>query len=136
VLVERYFYPGAADCEGESEIVAWEPLKKLSSREPMAVVDFTLETRGGKTVVRVVQSSFSQGADWENEWFDSTNYGWGFMVASLRWWLKVHSRESRMVAWRRIKTTISREEASQLLTGEEVLFTESPAQTLRDGSPY
>jgi hypothetical protein len=86
--------------------------------------------------VRMVQSSFSGGSDWENEWFDSTSYGWGFMLASLRWWLEVHPHDTRLVSWRRIPVTLSREEAYRRLTAANSLFTESPVKVLRDAGAY
>jgi hypothetical protein len=116
--------------------VAWEPGEKISWRDPMGVVEFTLEARGGKTVVRMVQSLFLSGSDWENEWFESSSYGWGFMLAGLRWWLEVHREEARKVAWPRIKVGLSREAAYRRVTGANVLFTESPAEVLHDGGGY
>jgi uncharacterized protein YndB with AHSA1/START domain len=132
----KIFMSWGADCEGEAEIVAWNPGKHFAWREPTARIDFTLEPHGHKSLVRLVQSSFSGGSDWENEWFESTSYGWGFMLASLRWWLEVHSHETRLVTWRRVKVTLSREDAYRRLTATKFLFTEHPADVLRDGAAY
>jgi uncharacterized protein YndB with AHSA1/START domain len=132
----KIFISWGPDFEGEVEIVVWEPGKRLGYRDPMAVVDFLLEARGGKTLLRLVQSLFLSGADWENEWFDSTGYGWGFMLVCLQWWLEVHPREDRQVVWPRVKTELSRSEVYGLLMKAGVLFAESPAEKLREGAAY
>ena len=62
-------------------------------------VDWTIESRGGKTLLRVTQSSIMSGEDWEQEYFDSTNYGWGFILLNLRHYLEQHAGEPRLVAW-------------------------------------
>jgi hypothetical protein len=61
-------------------------------------VDWTIESRGGKTLLRVTQSNFMPGQDWEQEYFDSTNYGWGFMLLNLRHYLEHHAGKPRLVA--------------------------------------
>lgn len=127
------FVSWGPDCEGEAEIVAWEPGKKIAWQERTALVEFTLEARGGKTLVRLVQSGFFTGADWENEWFDSTNYGWEFMLLSLRVWLELHRAEERRVAWPRLPMSVSREEAYRRLLGKGGLFREDAAAILLPG---
>jgi uncharacterized protein YndB with AHSA1/START domain len=132
----KVFLSWGPDCEGEAEIVAWEPGKKFASKESMALVEWTLEARGGKTLLRIVQSAFLGNEDWENEWFESTSYGWGFMLASLRWALERHHGEARRVAWPRVKVNISREEAYRKLLAPGNLFAESPEKALRPGHEY
>src|ERR1700752_4959834 len=61
------------DWESEGEIVSWEHGKKIAWRDPMVLVEWTLEVRGGKTILRLVQSGSLGNEDWENEWFESTN---------------------------------------------------------------
>jgi activator of Hsp90 ATPase-like protein len=97
--------------EGEAEIVAWEPSKKFSWKDPMGLVEWTLESRGGKTIVHLLQSGFLGNADWENEWFDSTSYGWAFILLSLQVALERHRGTPRQVAWPRLNVTLSREDA-------------------------
>jgi uncharacterized protein YndB with AHSA1/START domain len=63
----KAFLSWGPDCEGEAEIVAWEPGKKFAWKENMALVEWTLEARGGKTILRLVQIGFVGNADWENE---------------------------------------------------------------------
>src|SRR5208283_990351 len=86
----KIFVSWGPECEGEASIVAWEPGRRIAWQEQFALVEFTLEARRGKTLVRLVQSGFFSGADWESEWFDSTNYGWEFMLVSLRLLLERH----------------------------------------------
>jgi len=132
----KIFLSWGPDCEGEAEIVAWEPGKKFASKESMALIEWTLEARAGKTLLRIVQSAFVGNEDWENEWFESTNYGWGFMLASLRWALERHKGEERKVAWPRVKVDVTREEAYRKLLAAGNLFTENPEKFLRDGQEY
>jgi uncharacterized protein YndB with AHSA1/START domain len=132
----KIFLSWGPEYEGEAEIIAWDPGKRLAWREPTALVDFTLESRTQKVVVRLVQSSTAAGGEWENEWFESTSFGWRFMLAGLRWWLEVHPDETRLVGWRRVKVSMTREEAYRRLTAADSLFTEDPAKILREGEAY
>jgi uncharacterized protein YndB with AHSA1/START domain len=57
------FISWGLDCEGTAEIVAWEPNRRFAWKESMAVVEWTLEARGGKTLLRMVQSGFLGNED-------------------------------------------------------------------------
>jgi uncharacterized protein YndB with AHSA1/START domain len=107
----KIFLSWGANCEGEAEIVAWEPGKTFAWKENIALVEWTLQARGGRTLLRLAQSGFLGNEDWENEWFESTDYGWGFMLLSLQWALEHHRGENRQVAWPRHKVNLSRAEA-------------------------
>jgi hypothetical protein len=100
-----------SDCEGEAEIVAWEPGRKFAWKENIALVEWTLGARGGKTVVGLMQSGFLGDEDWENEWVESADYGWGFVLVSLQWALEHHRGENRQVAWPRRKVNLTRANA-------------------------
>jgi len=136
----KIFLSWGPSWEGEAPIVGWEPGKRFAVQEKLALIEWTLESRGGKTIVRLVQSGFSTGAAWEDEWFDSTNYGWGFMLAGLRFALERHRGEPRMVAWPRVKTTLSRDEAYARLAAPGALFAQAfgdpRGQQVPDGSAY
>ena len=120
-------------CEGESRIEAWEPQKLLrlieqagggaTDAQPVTI-EWKLEQQGGKTIVRLVQSGFATGAAWEDEYFASTEYGWGFMLINLRHYLERHAGTPRRVAWPRQKVAVSREEAYRLLAAPGGLFSE------------
>src|SRR5262249_11372674 len=53
---------------------------------PPGVLEVTIETRGGSTVLRLVNSGFLEGADWQNE-FDGVESGWIMALAVLRHYL-------------------------------------------------
>jgi len=131
----KLFLSWGPGCEGEAEIIAWEPNKKFACKEPIAVIEWTLEARGGKTILRLVQSGFSTGADWENEWFESTSYGWGLMLLGLRWALEVHPGVPRQVAWPRQPTTLTRSETYAKLLSRGALFQEE-LSSLAPGKAY
>ncbi|MGB9463727.1 MAG: SRPBCC domain-containing protein [Candidatus Acidiferrum sp.] len=132
----KIFVSWGPDCEGEAEIVAWEPPKKFAWKDPMGLVEWTLESRGGKTIVRLLQSGFLGNADWENEWFDSTSYGWGFMLLSLQVALERHRGIARQVAWPRLKVTHSRDEAYRKLLSTGGVFTQDANAALKPGESY
>jgi hypothetical protein len=108
--------------EGEAEIIAWEPGKRIAWKESIATVEFTIEARGGKTLVRMVQSGFFSGEAWESEWFESTNYGWGFILLSLQWSLERHPGADRQIRWPRQKVSLTREETYARLLRSGSLF--------------
>jgi hypothetical protein len=110
--------------------------KKFAWKEPFALIEWTREARGGKTILRLVQTGFLGNEDWENESFESTDYGWGFVLASLKWSLERHPGEERRVAWPRQKTNLSREEAYVRLLQGGTFFAETPSGALREGQEY
>ncbi len=131
------------DFEGEGRITAWEPQKQLRWIQqagelagPEGVtVEFKIEQRGGTTIVRLVQSGFSSGGDWDDEYFASTEYGWGFILLNLRHYLERHAGTPRRVAWPRIKVSMPREEAYRRLAEPGGLFREG-AGGLVAGADY
>ncbi|HMD30661.1 MAG TPA: SRPBCC domain-containing protein [Candidatus Acidoferrales bacterium] len=124
---------------GEARIDAWEPQQLLRIEQPgpagPVTIEWKLEQRGGKTLVRLVQSGFTTGAAREDEYFGSTEYGWGFMLANLRHYLERHAGTARRVAWPRQKVAIAREEAYQRLTAPGGLFREGTGG-LAGGTEY
>ena len=130
-------------CEGESRIDACEPGARLRTiqgpaegAEPQGtIVEWTLEKRGGKTLVRLVQSSFAGGTDWDDEFYGSTEYGWGFMLVNLRHYLERHAGTPRQVAWPRRPVALGREEAYERLVAPGGLFREG-ARGLAAGGAY
>jgi len=119
-------------CEGEARITGWEPQKLLrwieqaggGAESEGATIEWKLEQRGGTTVLRLVQSGFFAGGDWADEYFASTEYGWGFMLVNLRHYLERHAGTPRQVAWPRVKVGVSREEAYRRLAAPGGLFRE------------
>ena len=136
------FVSWGPDCEGESPIVAWEPQQLLRTEQPGGVpgtegvtVEWRLDQRGGITVVRLVQSGFTTGGEWADEYFASTDYGWGFMLLNLRHYLERHAGTPRRVAWPRQKVAFSRDEAYRRLAAPGGLFREG-AGGLTAGAEY
>jgi uncharacterized protein YndB with AHSA1/START domain len=126
--------------EASAKIEAWEPGRRLSwvgsgTGQPLKV-ECTIETRGGKTIVTLVQSSFATGADWENEFYDSTNYGWGFMLINLRHYLERFAGNDRGVAWPRLEVEIPRPRIYEMLAAPGALFAGGAPSESSEGKSY
>jgi uncharacterized protein YndB with AHSA1/START domain len=132
----KIFVSWGPACEGEAEILAWEPGKKFAWKDPMGLVEWTLESRGGKTIVHLLQSGFLRNTDWENEWFDSTSYGWIFMLLSLQAALERHRGIARQVAWPRLLVPLTREDAYRKITSAGALFSQDRRSALKPGETY
>jgi uncharacterized protein YndB with AHSA1/START domain len=128
------------DCEATARIDIWEPGRRLrwveSGSGQAVAVEWTMEARGGKTLLRLVQSNFRAGADGDQEFYDSTNYGWDFMLLNLRHHLERHAGKPRLVAWPRWKVERPREEIYQKLAGPRGIFIEGAQGNLRGGERY
>lgn len=132
----------------ESRIEVWEPNRHLravyedprpSETNPEGptrlAMDFTLEARGGKTVLRLVHSGFGSGTDW-NETYDGTSTGWQFELRGMKHYLENHLGTKRRVAWARTPITCSWEEGWHKLMGPGGLLREGNLGQLREGKPY
>ncbi len=141
--------------EGESRIEIWEPNRHLRTRDfvgseaalaeegaksgqaaPAVYVDYYLETRAGKTVLRLVHSGFGSGSDWSDELYDATRRGWGYELRSLRHYMLHHRGKPRRVAWPKVKVTVSPEECWRRLFGPQGVTPEAGLEKLRDGDRY
>lgn len=114
---------------GEAPITAWEPNRRLQwteARGPVKIaIDFHLEGRDGGTVVRLVQSGFGDGPEWDDE-FHMVDGGWTYFTAHLRWYLEHHRGTRRALIGLREQASLTREDAfARLLTLTEGLGTES-----------
>lgn len=77
------------EAAGASQIEVWEPGRRLRLGEPSGtVVEFTLEVRGGRTLLRLVHSGFERSA-WDDE-YDLVRRHWPVFLATLR-----HALEQR-----------------------------------------
>jgi uncharacterized protein YndB with AHSA1/START domain len=72
----------------------WHPMTKDDSRPTELCVDYHLEGRGGRTVLRLVHSGFGRGAAWDEE-YDGVHTGWTFELRSLRHYLERHRGRDR-----------------------------------------
>ena len=77
--------------------------------QPPQATDYRLDSRGGKTVVRVVTSGFPTDAAWD-EWVQGTVDGWAFELRSLKEYLERHAGEDREVVYLRRRVPLSSEE--------------------------
>ena len=79
--------------EGASPISVWEPGKRLQTREEhgpvLMTVDWHLEAKGGKTILRLVHSGFGADAAWDDQ-YDDTSRGWAVFVGNLKHYLERH----------------------------------------------
>ena len=129
---------------GEVRIDIWEPgqrLRAIDSRRAAdgsvveIATDYHIEARGGGTVLRVVQSGFGRGADWDAE-YDAVSRGWTFELRSLRHYLERHRGKDRRVAWVNVTTSLPSEKIHSLVLGPDMLAHEGTVEGLREGDPY
>lgn len=136
------------DYFGEAEIEIWEPNRHLrtvtrqspygaeeagSPDSPQAqpiVIDYLLESRGGKTTLRIVHAGFGEGPDWDEE-FDGVRYGWAFEMRVLRHYLEQHYDQQRTLTWLRAPVEDAAEQVwDRMMTG---LARGVPSRELQDG---
>src|SRR5262245_47401904 len=88
---------GSEEQSGEKQIDDWQPGKRLvlsllpspvtemcagvTLQHPI-VAEYTLETRGGKTVLRLVHSNIPDSPEWDGD-HDGTNLGWWMFFTGL-----------------------------------------------------
>jgi uncharacterized protein YndB with AHSA1/START domain len=88
---------------GESAIEVWEPGARLRLADnpfmgAALVQEWTIETRGGKTLLRFVHSNFPDADDWD-VFYDSLNRGWELFLRTLRHALERHPGEPRRTVY-------------------------------------
>jgi uncharacterized protein YndB with AHSA1/START domain len=75
-----------------ARITAWEPPRRLVAEvaaegRPAFAMEWLVEARdGGTCVVRLINSGFGSGADWDAE-YDATEAGWRLFLYNLRLYL-------------------------------------------------
>jgi uncharacterized protein YndB with AHSA1/START domain len=101
-----------APMEWTTHIKVWEPPTHLQFEDPVdpsrpeavSRVDYHLETRAGRTVVRLVHSGFDASADWDEQ-FTSTTNGWRYFLMNLRHYVERHQNTPRTMVWDRRQMT-------------------------------
>ena len=85
--------------EWEAPIEVWEPKKHLRTVDAPTklAVDYFIESRGGKTILRLVHSGFGDDM-WDDE-LDTLSSGWASFLANLRHYLEVHPGKARSIAF-------------------------------------
>lgn len=131
-----------------ARIEIWEPNRRLrcvgapqfadESVEEVTplVLDYILEAKGGKTVLRLVHSGFRSESDWDDEYFESVHRGWDFELRGLRHYLERHAGKPRLVAWAKIDFRMPFEEAWTRLMGANALLRQGLLDGLREGDRY
>jgi uncharacterized protein YndB with AHSA1/START domain len=148
----RVRWSWAESSVSEAGIEAWEPGKRLVLSEQVnlgdhatpeegrqasgRVMEFTLERREGKTVLRLVHSGFGADADWENELYDGVQRGWTFELRALRHYLGAHAGRPRLVSWVRHPFRSSLEDAWHTLMSPRACLAAGSIEGLREGDPY
>lgn len=141
-------YRWGDDLDGVCRIEVWEPPGRLRTdwfEEPASAgregrrrlaVDWTIEGRGGKTVLRLVHSGFGRGAEWDDE-YDATNRGWEFELRSLKHYLERHRERARRAFWlRRPVAGMGAEEAWRRMVRPGGFLDTGRLEDLRPGDPY
>ncbi len=116
----------------ESRIQRWEPPRHLrlvdekdsdeGGREVVGAVEYHVQGKGGRTVVRLVHSSFSSTKDdgWADLYHQLEN-GWHFFLWNLKHYLEVHPGTHRRMISARPAVSGSRSEVWDRVFGPEGL---------------
>jgi uncharacterized protein YndB with AHSA1/START domain len=140
--------------DGKSRIEVWEPGKRLRLalqnnadncgpasenittplQSPM-IDEYTIETRNGRTVLRLVNSGIPDSADWET-YYDGTNRGWDMFFIGLRHYLENHPGKARnnIMFMQPIQGTI--EDAWNRITGPEGLDSQNAIASIKEGERF
>jgi len=140
----RIYISWGCNLDGNCRIEYWEPGRRLvttwfepaGARQPRPlVVEYTLESVGGKTTLRLVHSGFGTGADWDDE-YHGVRRGWNFELRSLRHYLERHRGKNRHVAWARAAVDLPAEQAWRRLWSADALLKEGAIPRAPEGQPY
>lgn len=141
------FISWGQDLQANCRIEVWKPNRHLRTGwfEPSGdatshhsrglVVDYKLESRGGKTFLRLVHSGFGTGSEWDEE-YDGVDRGWQYELRSLRHYLERKRGSKRNVAWARQAVDLSVAEAWERLWSREGLLAEGEMPGAREGDRY
>jgi len=128
-----------AGTEGRAPITSWEPERRFGWTETRGqvklAVEFDLEPREGGTLVRLVQSGFGDGPDWDAE-YHMTEGGWGYFLEHLRFYLERHRGVPRDLVVFRELIPISPTEAFLRLTHALGLAPKGPASIPAVGETF
>ena len=127
--------------EGGSRIEAWDENRRLRTRGFLehgdaSMVEYTLEAKGGKTLLRLVHSGFAKGGDWEDELFGGTERGWRYELRSLRHYLERHAGKPRLTLWPKASVRGSAAAVWQRLLGKDGFAREGQVDGLKEGDRY
>lgn len=133
--------------EGESRIDGWDPPRMIRTShipsqgssptqlDTPIIVEYILESRGNRTVVRLVHSGIPMTPEWDG-FYDGTNRGWAMFFQGLRHYLEKCAGLTRKTIMIMQPVKIGLEEAWNKLTGAEGLAAKGTLQGLVTGSRY
>ncbi len=139
----KVFVSWGDDCAWETTIDAWNPGKHLRWLDDpwtksdgtvvQLAVDYYLESKHGKTVVRLVNSGFGIDADWD-DMYDGTRNGWIYFLRNLKHYLEHHADTVRNMAWARFQTAGTVSAAWRTLLGDTGLDIAPDPASLSEGA--
>jgi uncharacterized protein YndB with AHSA1/START domain len=77
---------------GKSYVLKWEP-----PGGPAGIHEVRIEREGGETVMRLIESGFKEGTEWDEE-YEGVNSGWKNALAILKLYLENYFGRGRRVA--------------------------------------
>ncbi len=89
----RIPYTVVAAIPGERWTLQWEGMPG----RPPGVIDVVITREGGDTVVRLVNSGFLEGAEWDDE-YQGVDSGWRMALAMLKTYVEEHYGRSKQTA--------------------------------------
>lgn len=143
---------------GRCRILAWQPPRHLktgwmeapagaaapdfprgsaadeAARAALAV-DWFLEAKGKKTILRVVHSGFAPGAAWDKE-YDGTKRGWTFELQALKHYLEHQRGKERRATWARQATRLPAAAVWERFAKPGPVFREVALDSLGAGDRY
>jgi uncharacterized protein YndB with AHSA1/START domain len=131
---------------GEERILAWDPPRHLRTSwpapppegvaaAPQLAVDYFIESKGGKTMLRLVHSGFSTSPEWDKE-YDSTRRGWKHELRSLRHYLENHRGRDRSTTWVRARVDGDPKEVFHRFMSSQGILAEGSLAGLGEGDRY
>jgi uncharacterized protein YndB with AHSA1/START domain len=122
-----------------TRVDAWEPNRRvrwftagvLGSGTAVAT-DFHLETAGGKTRIRFVQSGFGESEGWD-DFFEVAEPGWTYFLYNLRLYLEAHQGRTRRMISERLQVKAPRDTAWKHIASAVTGLAPAAADGLRMG---
>lgn len=131
--------------DGESEIIAFEPERRFkleyrpvpgSSPLPGPISEeYTIESRGGKTVLRLVTSGIPDTEDWDF-FYEGTERGWTMFFLGLRHYLQNHAGTPRDQVVSMVGLPGSCDEAWPVVMGRDGLGLSEAIEGAKVGDRY
>lgn len=125
--------------EGTAKITGWEPGRLIRWEERygglVMAVEFRIEARSGEVVIRLVNSGFGTGEEWD-EHFHMVEGGWSYFLNHLRRYLERWHGRPRTIVYERRLLPIARAEAYARLTGRDGLAAVGTLDGVRAGDSY